>query len=279
MLFRSSKKPNALVVSAETSALWMPSGMYVLVKRFSSKEERRRVVAAVFDPSLVSSSVVGFENHLNVFHEEGHGLRPALARGLAAFLNSTLVDTYFRQFNGHTQVNATDLRNLKYPTAAVLERLGEVVGRRKQTQDELDALVEELVNVGNSSKTADPIQAKKRVDEALAVLKALGLPREQQNERSALTLLSLLDLKPSTPWKDASAPLLGITPMMTFFSERYGKTYAPNSRETVRRFTVHQFIEAGIVIPNPDKARPVNSPNAVYQIEKGALRLLRGFGG
>jgi adenine-specific DNA-methyltransferase len=163
-------------------------------------------------------------------------------------LNSTLVDTYFRQFNGHTQVNATDLRSLKYPSRARLEKLGKAVGHEPRTQDELDALVEELVNVGDSSTTADPIQAKKRVDEALAILKALGLPREQQNERSALTLLSLLDLHPSTPWSEASAPLLGITPMMSFFSDHYGKTYAPNSRETVRRFTVHQFLDAGIVV-------------------------------
>jgi adenine-specific DNA-methyltransferase len=276
---KKTKKPNALVVAPETRALWMPSGIYVLVKRFSSKEERRRIVAAIFDPSQVACEVVGFENHLNVYHDEGHGLPEHLARGLAAFLNSTLVDTYFRQFNGHTQVNATDLRSLKYPSRTRLVKLGKAVGDGPRTQDELDALVEELVNVGDSSNTADPIQAKKRVDEALAILKTLGLPREQQNERSALTLLSLLDLKPSTPWSEASAPLLGITPMMTFFSDHYGKTYAPNSRETVRRFTVHQFLDAGIVVANPDMpARPVNSPKAVYQIESAALELLQTFG-
>jgi adenine-specific DNA-methyltransferase len=274
---KQSKKPNALAIAAETEPLWMPSGIYVLVKRFSSKEERRRVVAAIFDPKLVPSERIGFENHLNVFHDDGRGLTRDLARGLAAFLNSTLVDAYFRQFNGHTQVNATDLRSFKYPPRERLEALGRAVGSKQRTQDELDALVEELVAVGNSN--ADPIQAKKRIDEALAVLKALGLPREQQNERSALSLLSLLDVKPSTSWKQASAPLMGITPMMSFFSDHYGKTYAPNSRETVRRFTVHQFLDAGIVVANPDKpARPVNSPKAVYQIEASALELLQTFG-
>jgi len=142
---KKSKKPNALVVADETRDLWMPSGTYVLVKRFSSKEERRRVVAAVFDPRLVKSERVGFENHLNVFHARGKGLGVELARGLATFLNSTLIDTYFRQFNGHTQVNATDLRNLKYPTRDVLERLGEVVGENPYPQGALDALIEEIV--------------------------------------------------------------------------------------------------------------------------------------
>jgi len=86
---------------------------------------------------------------------------------------------------------------------------------------------------------------KRRIEEALSILKDLGLPREQQNERSALTLLALLDLKPDTPWSKASAPLCGITPMMKFFEQHYGKRYAPNTRETVRRFTVHNSCKLG----------------------------------
>lgn len=119
----------------------------------------------------------------------------------------------------------------------------------------------------------------KKIEEALTVLRALEMPRAQQNERSALTLLALLDLKPETSWDAAKAPLVGITPMMTFFSEHYGKVYAPNSRETVRRFTVHQFVQAALVVPNPDQpSRAVNSPKAVYQIEPTALEVLRTFG-
>ena len=124
----------------------------------------------------------------------------------------------------------------------------------------------------------NPVQAKKRIDEALAILRDLGLPREQQNERSALTLLSLLDLRPDMAWSEAKQPLMGITPMMEFFDAHYGKKYAPNTRETVRRQTIHQFLDAGIVIINPDNPeRPTNSPFAVYQIEAGLLKLLRTF--
>jgi len=118
-----------------------------------------------------------------------------------------------------------------------------------------------------------------KIQEALAVLDALGFPRQQQNERSALTLLSLLGLKPYDTWDKSSDPLMGITPMMEFFSKHYAKQYAPNTRETVRRQTVHQFIQAALIVPNPDKpSRPTNSPKAVYQIEPSALKLLRGFG-
>src|SRR5207244_11533355 len=109
--------------------------------------------------------------------------------------------------------------------------------------------------------------------------RALGFPRQQLNERSALTLLALVGLKPDSPWSTAGEPLCGITPMMDFFRDYYGKSYKPNTRETVRRQTVHQFMDAGLIVANPDKPeRPVNSPKAVYQIETSALKLVRGFG-
>jgi len=122
-------------------------------------------------------------------------------------------------------------------------------------------------------------KAERRIQESLDILEALGLPHQQQNERSALTLLSLLDLKPDGEWEDATNPLMGITPMMEFFAAHYDKRYAPNTRETVRRQTIHQFVQAALVIPNPDTpTRPTNSPKAVYQIEMSALKLLREYG-
>ncbi len=116
------------------------------------------------------------------------------------------------------------------------------------------------------------------VDDARKILISLGLPRAQQNERSALCLLALLDLRPKRKWAEAQNPLMGITPIMDWIRDHYKKTYAPNTRETVRRQTMHQFVDAGIALYNPDKPdRPVNSPAAVYQIEPSALALLRSF--
>lgn len=117
------------------------------------------------------------------------------------------------------------------------------------------------------------------IKDALQIIISLGLPRAQQNERSALCLLALLNITPSKPWDKAENPLMGITPIMDWARENYDKEYAPNTRETVRRQTMHQFCDAGITIYNPDKPdRPVNSPKAVYQIEPAALALLRSFG-
>jgi hypothetical protein len=117
------------------------------------------------------------------------------------------------------------------------------------------------------------------LEEAHQILISLGLPRAQHNERSALSLLALLNLTPGKKWAKAESPLIGITPIMDWSREHYSKEYAPNTRETFRRQTMHQFVDAGIALYNPDKPdRPVNSPNAVYQIAPAALTLLRSFG-
>ncbi len=120
------KKPNAIQRNSETEKWLYPNGFYCVVRRFSSKEEKRRVVAGVVAPdSFDGAAVLGFENHLNLFHENKRGLPQALARGLAVFLNSTIVDDNFRRFSGHTQVNATDLKQMKYPSRTALIELGE----------------------------------------------------------------------------------------------------------------------------------------------------------
>lgn len=120
------KKPNAIERNGDTEKWLYPCGYYCVVRRFSSKEEKRRVVASVVEPAVLGDApVLGFENHLNVFHVDRRGLPQALAHGLAVFLNTTAVDEAFRRFNGHTQVNATDLKVMKYPSSDVLTQLGE----------------------------------------------------------------------------------------------------------------------------------------------------------
>ena len=119
---------------------------------------------------------------------------------------------------------------------------------------------------------------KSKIADAKEVLEDLGMPQAQRNDRSALCLLALLNVTEKNSWAEAENPLVGITPMMEFARDHYGRQYAPNTRETFRRQTMHQFVAAGIALYNPDDpARPVNSPNAVYQIESDTLTLLRSF--
>jgi len=140
------KKPNAIKRNADTEKWLYPNGFYCVVRRFSSKEEKRRIVASVVEPGIFEGMpVLGFENHLNLFHENRHGLPEALARGLAVYLNTTAVDENFRRFNGHTQVNATDLKLMKYPSRKNLIRLGEWAMRQPSpTQHQIDAKIEAM---------------------------------------------------------------------------------------------------------------------------------------
>ncbi|MGV0035678.1 MAG: hypothetical protein ACNYPE_12235 [Candidatus Azotimanducaceae bacterium WSBS_2022_MAG_OTU7] len=103
---KDSKKPNAISVSEKSrSWLWKHEGHFVIVRRFSAKEEQRRIVATPYNSSL-PGGLIGFENKLNVFHNNKKGFDKNLSLGLYVYLNSTLLDKYYRLFGGHTQVNA-----------------------------------------------------------------------------------------------------------------------------------------------------------------------------
>ena len=143
---KGMKRPNAIERSADTEKWLYPNGFYCVVRRFSSKEEKRRIVASVVEPWVFGDApMLGFENHLNLFHENKRGLPEPLARGLAVFLNTTAVDESFRRFNGHTQVNATDLKLMKYPSRDALIQLGEwAMQQGTLTQDQIDAKLETL---------------------------------------------------------------------------------------------------------------------------------------
>ena len=108
------RKPQGFMVAPQRQRWLFPNGHYVLTKRFTAKEERRRVVAGVYAP-VDGYDLVAFENHVNVVHRDRGPLERSEAEALADFLNSELVDTYFRMFSGSTQVNATDLRRLRVP--------------------------------------------------------------------------------------------------------------------------------------------------------------------
>jgi adenine-specific DNA-methyltransferase len=141
-----SEKPNALAVNEHTRPMLFPRGHYVAVKRFTSKEERRRVTPTHVPAEVFEGESIAFENHVNVFHSCGAGLDHDLAVGLTLYLGSSIVDQYFRQFSGHTQVNATDLRSLPYPDRDTLSAMGRTVeDAGALTQDEVDRIVDMTV--------------------------------------------------------------------------------------------------------------------------------------
>ncbi len=140
------KKPNAIHFNLKTEKWLYPKGFYSVVRRFSSKEQKRRIYASVVNADCFPDTIAfGFENHLNVFHSKKRGINEFLAYGLASFLNSTMVDQYFRRFSGHTQVNAADLRKLKYPDLDTLVLLGRWAKENENhTQEMIDEKLSSL---------------------------------------------------------------------------------------------------------------------------------------
>jgi adenine-specific DNA-methyltransferase len=165
-------KANALHTDGQhIPGLTVPRADYVLLRRFSAKEERRRVVAAVIEAKDFQGPALGLENHLNYFHHSGVGLSGELARGLALYLNSTFVDKYFRQFSGHTQVNASDLRNIRYPSIEQLKdagrHKGSIAGLDQKTIDELVTLTILSPNIDPGARREQPSDsAQLAVDDA-----------------------------------------------------------------------------------------------------------------
>lgn len=152
-------------VTERDEKLLVPRGWYCVVKRFSAKEEHRRVVAAVWSPEQ-GPGPVAFENHVNVFHAQGEGLDRDTAFGLSTWLNSSCVDRFFRTFSGHTQVNATDLRTLRLPDFDSLRELGVLIPERPPAQAEIDTLVDKVLDamttsarVARSSPRDAPVRA------------------------------------------------------------------------------------------------------------------------
>ena len=144
---KESKKPNAIVFADETKSMFVPAGNYVVVKRFSTKEEKKRIVASLITADDIAASSLAFENHLNVFHFEKKGLQKELALGLVVWLNTTFLDNQFRKFSGHTQVNATDLRNLPFPSKEKLIELGKKLEKYDGWNQELfDSIAKECLD-------------------------------------------------------------------------------------------------------------------------------------
>ena len=142
-----SKRPNAIMQTETAAKCLLPCGYYVAIKRFSAKEEKRRLVASLVTPDDFTADKIAFENHLNVFMRNKQGLDKHIAYGLTVWLNTTWLDDKFRVFSGHTQVNATDLRNLPYPSSETLSKMGRrLEEEREWSQDVFDNIAKEVAN-------------------------------------------------------------------------------------------------------------------------------------
>ncbi len=283
-------KPQGVLRQAGTKLL-VKNTTQVLLRRFSAKEEPRRITAAVLPDNAFGTELIALENHLNYLYLPNGKLSFEEAMGIAVFLNSTLVDRYFRITNGNTQVSATELRKLPLPPWERLTRIGERVVNSQIGQDFdtieriiMDELGKDLIVGSEEDDLQLPILKDSRISmgkiqEAQRILHDLGLPPAQQNEISALTLLAICNLSETTSWANVSRQPITIHNMMAFMKQYYGRTYAENTREVVRRQVIHQFEQARLVDRNPDDySRPTNSPNTCYALTEDALQVITQYG-
>lgn len=276
------KKPQAILSKAEH--LLVPAKHCVLLRRFSAKEEPRRLVAAAFSPRDHANKWIGLENHLNYIYRPRGEMTAAESHGLSALLNSAIVDRYFRILNGNTQVNATELRVLPLPSIDIVKQIGtRLLDRQTSDPCAINQTVFKILRDASLLPSGIPYFEETRsmgtkIFEAQQVLKELGLPPAQQNEIAALTLLTLAQLSEETPWKEGKRQSLRIHDILREIKERYGRSYAENTRETIRRQVIHQFEQAGLVERNPDEPTlPTNSPRTHYALSDVAIQALRRY--
>lgn len=144
-----NKKDSAISICDKTKNILLPVKNYVLIKRFTSKEQKRRLYAAVLLESTFPYKVIGIENHLNYIYKTKEDLSTYDAFGIAVLLNSTISDIFFRSLNGNTQVNATDIRNLPLPELKDIVRMGELFFSYGSNGDQtkIDSIVSEVLKI------------------------------------------------------------------------------------------------------------------------------------
>ncbi|MBU2053889.1 MAG: Eco57I restriction-modification methylase domain-containing protein [Proteobacteria bacterium] len=138
-------KPQHIKVSSQSMPLLVADKNYILLRRFSAKEQARRLTAAPLIAGALGSPWVGLENHVNFIHRPGGTLTQHEVYGLAVLLNSRLLDIYFRVFNGNTQVSATELRALPLPPLDAIMEIGKMWLSTASTVENIDALIEEVL--------------------------------------------------------------------------------------------------------------------------------------
>jgi adenine-specific DNA-methyltransferase len=139
------RKPQYFKISQEARRFLVPNNNYVLVRRFSAKEEKKRLVAAPLSSKAIKTELIGIENHINYIYRKNGDLSEIETLGIAAILNSSLLDSYFRVFNGNTQVSATELRYMPLPDYHLIERIGALVKSGGLNEQEMDNEVVSLI--------------------------------------------------------------------------------------------------------------------------------------
>jgi adenine-specific DNA-methyltransferase len=302
----NSKNPQYIMNLPTSQSLLLKSKDFIIVKRFTSKEEKRRIQCALYLEEQFTEQWVGIENHLNYVTKLNGEITKEELYGLFALLNSTMVDTYYRILNGSTQVNATEANAIPLPNLKTVVEIGKgLINMDSLSTDTCDTIIKETIGnndvLTNSDTQGDKrmvkvtivkkeipkkeknpkIEVTGKLKEANEILNALGFPqpKSKRSYRNEYVLLSLAGLKEDDEWAEASINSLRTKDMMDFMEKNYGKKYAANSREDIRKSSVKPLVNAAIAENNADdNERATNSGDYSYQLTKEALDLIKTYG-
>jgi adenine-specific DNA-methyltransferase len=127
--FPKKNKGQYIQICEQTKSYLIPNRNYVFLRRFSSKDDQSRLIAAPYFSTLNNPFYIGVENKLNYIYRPKDHLERTEVIGIAALLNSTLFDTYFRTFNGNVNVSATELRAMPMPPLETIKEIGKILIR------------------------------------------------------------------------------------------------------------------------------------------------------
>ncbi|MFA6187157.1 MAG: N-6 DNA methylase [Phycisphaerae bacterium] len=136
----------------ESSPLLIKNNNYVLLRRFSTKEEPRRLVASPFIGRLYPYDYIGLENHINYIHKPNGVLKEEEAWGLAVLYNSSYYDNYFRDLNGSTQVSATEINSIPLPPLEVIVEIGKMAMSNAEALNDIDLLADIAFNEATNTE-------------------------------------------------------------------------------------------------------------------------------
>lgn len=260
-----------IISSDKSKNMLQENKNYILIKRFASKEENRRIQAAIYNKNDFNFDKIGIENHVN-FIEKINGLMTKDEQyGLFCIFNSTILDKYYRIVNGNTQVNATEFNAIPLPNIDIIVK----IGRELLKSDKMDTYTCDLILSKFYRYQWEGEMSK--LEDARDILASIKCPRT--NDLACNVLLGLANIKQDTMWEDAQNKLYTTRELMDFMRDEYDINYRANTRETVRKDVIHYFLQSSIVEANRDKPdRATNSPKYCYSLVPEFLNLIQNYG-
>lgn len=250
-------------VVTEQKGLMQDNKNYLFVKRFTAKEEPRRLQCGVYlAKRFPQYKKISTQNKINFVDGVLTEMSECLVYGLYVLFNSTLYDKYYRILNGSTQVNSTEINAMPVPDLEDIQEMGrKVLKSRDYSEANCNLILEGIVC--------------KKIEETKEFLKTIGMPKAQQADICCYVILAMAGVKPDMSWSEATNEWIRIHDIIQFVNTFYDMGYAENSRETFRKQALHRFRTAALI---EDNGKATNSPNYRYRLTEETVQILRTMG-